>query len=182
MENKTNPYSNLNRPIIIAQYDNHWPSMFIHEMNRLLSAFLESIVIEHVGSTSIHGMSAKPTVDLALGIPCFREAPEYIQGLQALGYQYQSALVEVMPNRRFLWAGTPQDHLFHIHLVEHMGADWCDLIDFRDYLRANQTQAAAYEAVKRKLAETCGSNIGAYVRGKATIYQSILAEARRKPT
>lgn len=179
MENKTNPYSNLNRLIIIAQYDNRWPSMFMHEKNRLMSALHGCIVIEHVGSTSIQGMSAKPTVDLALGIPSFREAPEYIQGLQVLGYQYHSALEDVMPNRRFLWAGTPQDHLFHIHLVEHMRVDWLDLIYFRDYLRINQTQAAAYEAVKRKLAASCGSDIGAYAHEKTAIYQTILAEARR---
>jgi GrpB-like predicted nucleotidyltransferase (UPF0157 family) len=154
--------------------------MFAAEKARLIAALCNlNIVVEHVGSTSVPGLAAKPTIDLAVGICDFNDASTYIPKIEALGYVYLPRLVEVLPNRRFFWEGSAQEHKFHIQLVEHLGSDWCDLIDFRNHLRSYPSQAAAYEAVKRRLAQGCGSDIGAYVHGKADIYHSILVDARR---
>lgn len=173
------PYGTLRRPVSLSPYDSTWPEKFAGEQQRLLQRLGDMRAwIEHVGSTSVRGLAAKPTIDVCVGIPRFEDAPAYVARFQALGYTYVPDLVAVMPGHRFLWAGSALAHAFHLHLVLRNGSDWTELLLFRDYLRSHASEAAAYEAVKRRLASAVGMDIGAYVRGKAAIHEEILVRAR----
>lgn len=119
--------------------------MFAAEKARLIAALCNlNIVVEHVGSTSVPGLAAKPTIDLAVGICDFNDASTYIPKIEALGYVYLPRLVEVLPNRRFFWEDLRKNTVSYPNSVEHLGSDWCDLIDFRNHLGFNPSQAAAY--------------------------------------
>jgi len=68
--------------------------------------------IEHIGSTSVPGLSAKPVIDIALGIAALSQAPVYIPALEALGYIYVPEVEAALPSRRYLWKGTPLVHTY----------------------------------------------------------------------
>lgn len=139
---------------------------------------LERCQLEHVGSTSVQSLMAKPTIDIAASVSDLRYASSIVETLCRSGYHYEPELRAFLPNRHFVWAGSPRAHTFHVHIVEHGGDDWLDLLDFRDYLRAHPEAAVRYSRQKSRAARRAGDNIGAYVQGKAKIYHELLELAR----
>jgi GrpB-like predicted nucleotidyltransferase (UPF0157 family) len=174
-------YTKLNRPIKVVDYDPAWPLLFEQEKLRLLVAFgAKPAVIEHIGSTAVPGLAAKPVIDIAVGIPCLAEAETYLPCLIELGYVYEPSLERAFPERRFFWKGRPLVHTYHVHLAE---VDQPVLVRpklFRDYLRHHAEAVAAYAALKKALAVRCGQDIDAYVAGKTALIEQILEQAQRE--
>jgi GrpB-like predicted nucleotidyltransferase (UPF0157 family) len=171
-------YSNLNRPIAVVDYDPNWPSLFEQEKDRILAALGEGVVqIEHIGSTSVPGLAAKPIIDIAVGVADFEEAQAYVPVVESLGYTYEPAFEAELPERRFFWKGSPSLHTHHIHMAEPGSLEWIKPIVFRDYLREHSEEARQYQALKRDLAVRCGSDMEAYVKGKTEFVRFILSKA-----
>ena len=93
--------------------------------------------IQHVGSTSIPGMIAKPIIDIAIAVKNFEEASVCIEPIERLGYEYKGEFG--IPRRHYFTKGNPRTH--HIHMNEISSHDWSDQITFRNYLLQHQAMA-----------------------------------------
>jgi GrpB-like predicted nucleotidyltransferase (UPF0157 family) len=158
-------------PIVIAEYDPRWPAMFEEERNCILDVIGEWLVdIQHVGSTSVPGLAAKPIVDVMPGIRSLADAPRIIDPLARIGYEYVAEYEDQLPERRHF--RKPPGHErqwrrdFHMHVVETTSGFWRRHLAFRDYLRANPEACDEYAALKRRLAIEYGSDREGYTEAK----------------
>ncbi len=159
-------------PVVIADYSSEWPRMYEDERARIVEAIGEWLVeIQHVGSTSVPGLAAKPVIDIMPGIRSLADDREIIPRLEALGYEHVPVYEDEIPERRYFRRGVPR--LFHVHVVEATSDFWLRHIAFRDYLRAHPQTAAEYAALKRRLAAQYGSDRLGYVHAKTDFIRSI---------
>jgi len=168
-------YSKLNRPLVVVDYDSHWPALFESERVRL--TFLlgdRSVDIQHIGSTSIPGLAAKPVIDIAIGFQELQTAESCIPLLENAGYTYEPNLEAALPDRRFLWRVDPKGQRYHLHLAGIHNRLWSDPLAFRDYVRRHPEAASEYRKLKAMLAVECESDVGAYIAGKAGFIEKIL--------
>ena len=138
--------------INIAPYDPAWPSRFAAEAERIRHAFGDlALRIEHVGSTSVPGLAAKPIVDIQVSVRSLEPRDFYHTRLADLGYTHfpLGAFDLVYPFFKRP-AGWPSTH--HAHLCVAGSRQEREHLAFRDYLRRNPAVAAEYVALKRKLA------------------------------
>ena len=161
----------LSLSIVIADYDPRWPAMYTEESARVHDAIGEWLVgIEHVGSTSVPGLAAKPTVDIMPGLRSLGDSPHIVEPLQRLGYRYYPEHETVMPERRYFALPAGDEHRgrrrFQLHIVETTSAFWRRHLAFRDHLRAHPETAAEYAALKRRLAAEYGSDRVGYTGAK----------------
>ena len=138
--------------IIIAPYDPTWPSRFAAEAERIRHAFGDlALRVEHVGSTSVPGLAAKPVVDIQVSVRSLEPGDFYHTRLADLGYTHfpLGAFDLVYPffKRPAAW---PSTH--HVHFCVAGSEQEREHLAFRDYLRRNPAAAAEYVALKRKLA------------------------------
>ena len=165
--------------IIIASYSPDWPILFTAERTLLLAALApSSIQIEHVGSTAVDGLAAKPVIDMMLGATTLCEIESQIKTLQHLDYEYIPEHEDVMPERRFFAKPLSRPRLFHLHSVVIGSKFWVEHIAFRDALRANNHLAVAYEQLKRALADEHGDNRDAYTAAKGSFINAVIAPNR----
>jgi NAD-dependent protein deacetylase/lipoamidase len=128
--------------VVLADPDPAWPERAAEEAARVRDA-LGAAAVEHIGSTSVPGLAAKPILDLLAGLESLDLAPDQIHAMEALGYD---ALGEYgLPGR--LYFRTPEHH---VHAVELNGDQWRRHLAVRDYLRADPDEARAYEGEKRR--------------------------------
>jgi GrpB-like predicted nucleotidyltransferase (UPF0157 family) len=158
-------------PIVIADYDPRWPAIYAEEGARIQETAGEWLLgMEHVGSTSVPGLAAKPVVDIMPGLRALSDAPGVIAAMEELGYQYIPDYEDDLPERRFFVRppGPANRHrrLFHVHAVETTTAFWRRHLAFRDYLRAHPDVAAEYADLKRRLAAEHGSDRESYTEAK----------------
>ncbi len=163
-------------PVVIVDYNPDWPRMYEEERARIAEAMGEWLVdIQHVGSTSVPGLAAKPIVDIMPGIRSLHDDVHIIGPLEELGYEYAPPGVDDIPERRYFRRGIPR--VFHVHVVEVMGEFWRRHIAFRDYLRAHPDTATGYAALKRRLAAEYGSDRLGYVNAKTDFIAGVEALA-----
>ena len=134
------------------------------------------LIIEHIGSTAIPGIQAKPIVDLMIGVSNLKDAEEFVSPLESIGYSFwrdnpeKNRFYFVKGLRQF--GGTGRTH--HIHIVERTSKFWQDHISFRNYLRANSDAAGDYQKLKSGLANKFREDREAYTDGKTEFIQRIL--------
>ena len=173
-----NVYSRLNRPIVVSEYDPSWPQLFERERDRILAVVGQRVqIIEHIGSTAVPNLAAKPTIDIGIGLRNLGDARLCIPPLEELGYTYEPTFEAEIPDRRFLWKGTPALHLIHLHLAAVATPTWTRPIAFRNYLRDHPDEAETYAVLKKHLAAVHGTDIDAYMRGKTAFVQAVLRRA-----
>lgn len=157
--------------IVIADYNPRWPAMFEAERARILEAIGEWLVdIQHVGSTSVPGLAAKPIIDIMPGLRTLDDTPRIVAGMESLGYRYIPEYEDQLPERRYFHRPVGSEHwrnrLFHIHAVETTSAFWRRHLAFRDYLRAHPEACDEYAALKRRLAAQYGADREGYTEAK----------------
>ena len=163
--------------VVITAYDPSWPDIFAGEAEAIRQALGGTLVeVEHVGSTAIPGLSAKPIIDILAGVTALVEAEAKFPTLEALGYDCRGE--KGIPGRLFFRKGAIEfKRTHHLHLVEVGHEQWVSMLAFRDYLRSHPGDAQRYEALKRALAVKFRDNRRAYTNGKADFVQSILEKA-----
>ena len=163
-------------PVEIVQYDPLWPSKFESE-RRVLQAVLARWLagpIEHVGSTAIPGMPAKPVIDIMAGVRSLEDSQSAISDVVGAGYVYFPYRPDIMH-----WFCKPSAafRTHHLHLVP-LGSDrWVECLAFRDAIRRDEGLATEYAALKRRLAQTFKFDREAYTDGKAPFVQRVLNKA-----
>jgi len=165
------------RPVIIGDYDPQWPVAFA-ALRQVIGAALGdlAVAIEHVGSTAVPGLAAKPIIDIMAGVRSLKQAAQFDGALAAVGYVYQPD--DTIPDRRYYNKG-PQHRHRHLHMAELGGEFWQRHLLFRDYLRANPTMADAYATLKRRLAARFGADRIGYTDAKAAFIDAVVRAARQ---
>ncbi len=166
--------------INIVEYDPLWQTLFEEEAARIWQVLGNDLVIEieHIGSTAIPGMAAKPVIDIMVGVHSLVDAKSTIPALESLGYVYWRENPD--PGRMFFVKGMPpygKQRTHHVHIVETDGEFWQRQL-FRDYLKAHPEEAKRYEALKRDLAASFRSDRQAYTNGKNDYIRAVMAKAQ----
>ncbi|WP_338324940.1 GrpB family protein [Metabacillus mangrovi] len=161
----------------MEKYQERWPREFEAEKKALSGALKEDILsIEHIGSTSVPGLAAKPILDIAAGVTDLRAAELYIGPLKEFGYEFVHH--PHFPQRRFFRRGEWGAGTHHLHLYVYQSESWNNQILFRDYLRNNSDAMREYERLKVELARKYASDRTAYTEGKGPFVEGILAKAK----
>ncbi len=161
----------------ILDYDPSWPLMFEKEKNAILEAIGEKVVaMEHVGSTAIPGMRAKPIIDILIALQQLGDAIECMEPLRRLGYEYRPLNETIIPRTRFFRKGPPGSNTYHIRMVEKTGDLWNDYILFRDYLRTHREEAEEYAKLKADLHNRFGVKVP--LEAKSGFVALVLEKAR----
>jgi GrpB-like predicted nucleotidyltransferase (UPF0157 family) len=166
--------------IAVSDYDPVWPEMFEQERANLQSVLGPLILaIEHVGSTAVPGLAAKPIIDLLVGVRNLTDArSRCIEPLQALGYTYIPQYESWLPGELFFRKGIPGPWTHHVHLMEPSNPRWEAFLLFRDYLRAHPDAASAYGNLKKSLAVAFEADIAGYRKAKHGFVDAAIAKAR----
>ncbi len=141
--------------IALYPYDQQWPLQFLAEKGQLQTILGREVRIEHIGSTAVSGIHAKPVIDILIGVldlNCINQ--EIIQELNKLRYIYQPQFEIDLPFRRFFIKDDVKgNRTHHLHIVRYPSSWWARHIVFRDYLRSHSEQARQYEAHKLALSQ-----------------------------
>ena len=163
----------------IAPYDPRWPDLYLLEARRVAAVFPHGglIALEHIGSTAVPGLAAKPVIDLMGLVASLDGVRERLIGaIEGLGYAYWAA--NPAPDRLFFVRGLPPAlrRTHHLHLVERR-AELDRHILYRDALRGDAELTRAYEALKRELAHTHSDDREAYTQAKKAFIDAAVARA-----
>lgn len=163
----------------LLPYSPEWKGLFADEARRIadiLGPYVGPVVreIQHVGSTSIPGIPAKPIIDIGVAVTDFESAKPCIERLQEAGYTYLGE--NEVPGRHFFYLGAPTTtgRTHHLHMFKLDSREWRETIGFRDYLRNHPAVAEAYGEIKTELASTFPNDRPGYLAGKAPFIRQVL--------
>jgi GrpB-like predicted nucleotidyltransferase (UPF0157 family) len=166
-----------NNVVKIADYDTTWINDFEHEKELISGAVVEyNLSIEHIGSTAVKGLCAKPIIDILIGIDRFENGFRIVGVFERLGYEYKGEFG--IPKRHFFIKGNPRTH--HVHMVEIGSNFWNEHLLFRDYLREHKDDRERYALLKRELALRYPNDRDAYLESKAEFIQKIIEKAKNQ--
>ncbi len=164
-----------NNTIYLADYDPDWPQLFEREAKRIRAALGDNIVLlEHVGSTSIPGLSAKPKIDILLVVKDSSDESTYVPALETAGYTLHIREPEWHQHR--LFKGPDTDINLHVFSVGSSEIE--RMLLFRDYLRNNKDELELYQNTKRELARRNWKYVQNYADAKSEVVEKILIRAR----
>lgn len=171
-------------PVYVVPYDSSWPLLFARERDRILGVAGEWVDrIEHVGSTAVSGLAAKPVVDLLVGLRAISDAGACVSPLEGVGYSYWAEGAEPCHHLFVRFVDEEMTARTHnLHLTEIRSPYWRDRLLFRDYLRENAETAQTYARLKRELAHRYRDDREAYTAAKSCFVSEILRLARRNPS
>ena len=161
-------------PIVIVPYSDQWPSHFERESDRLADV-LPDATIEHVGSTAVPGLPAKPIIDILVGATRIAQVEDAIPAIERLGYEYVAAFEAALPERRYFRRVRAGRRTHHVHAVELETEFWRRHLAFRNILRRDPESARRYTELKMYLATEFSHDHEAYTEGKSSLIAEILA-------
>lgn len=168
----------ISEEVHLTAHDAGWAAQFIAERDRLWGLFPGRFTaIEHIGSTAVPGLSAKPIIDLMAGVGTLDEADALLEPLCAQGYVTSAEFNATLPDRRWLMRHALGRRTHHLHLVIFGSERWAQSLQFRDVLRADAAVSARYECLKRDLAEQHRQDREAYTDAKTAFIHEVLANA-----
>jgi GrpB-like predicted nucleotidyltransferase (UPF0157 family) len=168
----------IHEEVRLHPYDASWPSAFATERQRLTSVlpgvFLQ---IEHIGSTAVPGMAAKPIIDLLAGVESMSPAKSIAERVCASRYTTSAEFNEALVDRMWFmrWAQGHRTH--HLHVVVQDGDVWREHLAFRDALRSSPPLVARYAALKNQLVARHRTEREAYTNAKAVFIRATLSGA-----
>ncbi len=168
------------RPIEVVEYDPAWPLLFADIASRVQAAFVggQTPRIEHVGSTAVLGLPAKPIIDIDVVIPSRADLPDAVARLATLGYVHQG---DLGITSRESFKSPPESPPQNLYVCAEDSPELRRHLLFRDYLRSHPDAARRYGDLKRELAARHGTDIDAYVDGKADFVKAVLEKAQSSP-
>ncbi|CAM3867373.1 GrpB family protein [Alkalicoccus chagannorensis] len=156
-------------------YDPTWKEMFLREKEALEAVFKGAAVIEHIGSTAIPAMRAKPVIDIAAGVDNVEKIETHRARIENIGYTFVEH--EAFPERRFFRKGTWRAGTHHLHVYEWESEPWRRQLLFRDYLLRHPEVRQQYEEIKQLAAIAHPHDRQAYTESKSSFIASVLREA-----
>lgn len=158
----------------LLEYDSEWERIFQAERARLAEVLGErAAAIEHIGSTSIPGLKAKPILDIAVGLWTMEDAAVLVRPLEELGYVYRPK--SGTPERLFFAKGPEERRTHYLHCEVYGSASWRGQLLFRDRLIQNPQLRQAYQALKEQFAAQYPDDRQRYTQGKESFIQQVLS-------
>ncbi|MHC4235325.1 MAG: GrpB family protein [Planctomycetota bacterium] len=165
-------------PIVVVPYDPEWPALFEQERAALTRIFPPSVAaIEHIGSTAVTGLGAKPVIDIMVGVDQLAAVVGRIAAVEDLGYEYVPEYESELPDRRYFRKPREQPRTHHLHAVERESEFWRRHLQFRDFLRANAEAVRDYYELKCRLSREYGQDHIAYTEAKSEFIERCLARS-----
>jgi GrpB-like predicted nucleotidyltransferase (UPF0157 family) len=162
-------------PIHLADYDPAWPELFAHEARRITAALGKRVLrIEHVGSTAVPGLPAKPIIDILLVVADSGDEETYLPAMEAAGYVLRIREPDWEEHRMF----KDPNATVQVHVLSEGSPEIERMLLFRDRLRANRDDRELYERKKRELARENWKYVQSYADAKGGVVESIIARAR----
>jgi GrpB-like predicted nucleotidyltransferase (UPF0157 family) len=169
------PPPKLTGQVQIVEYDPDWPRLYRREQDRIRAVLGDRVLrIEHIGSTSVPGLPAKPIIDIALAVADSADEPAYVPALEAAGYPLVIREPDWFEHRCF--KGPDTNINLHVFSLGESEIDRCTR--FRDWLRSHPDDRALYARTKRDLATRPWTYIQQYADAKTDVVQEILARAQ----
>jgi GrpB-like predicted nucleotidyltransferase (UPF0157 family) len=162
----------------LREYDPSWPAAYAAERERL-SSLLPGVFIdlEHIGSTAVPGLPAKPIIDILAAVESMAMAESAAELICLSGYTTSAQFNETLSDRKWFmrWENGRRTH--HLHVVVHDGKAWHERLRFRNALRSHPELAAQYAALKTQLAERHAADREAYTDAKAEFVRAVSKDA-----
>lgn len=161
--------------VLISPYSSEWPNLFRILQEELIRGFAPiPVTVEHIGSTSVPGLAAKPVIDVLLGASSLAEIESKMEFLNELGYEYVSKYEKAIPDRRYFVKTSTNSLRIHVHAVELDSRLWQEHLAFRDALRCDSNLRSQYQLLKFQLAEKFVNDKSAYSAAKSPFIESAL--------
>jgi|SRR5437016_9341069 len=163
-------------PVHVVPYDASWPTLFERERAILEPALAPWLggPIEHVGSTAVPGLAAKPVIDIMAGVKDLAESRDAFPVVSDLGYVYFPYRSEAM---HWFCKPSPSFRTHHLHLVPFCSRLWIERLAFRDYLRRNPATAREYAELKQGWAKQHEFDREAYTQAKEPFIRQVVERA-----
>jgi GrpB-like predicted nucleotidyltransferase (UPF0157 family) len=167
----------IHEEVHLAPCDDAWPAMFQAERQRLEAALPGAFQeVQHIGSTAVPGLPAKPIIDLLAGVRSMAEADALVEAICRAGYTTSHEFNATLADRRWFMRAAHGRRTHHLHVVVHGGAVWQARLAFRDALIQDAELAARYAALKWRLAEQHRQDREAYTQAKSDFVEQTLAQ------
>jgi GrpB-like predicted nucleotidyltransferase (UPF0157 family) len=161
------------RSLVLADYDPQWPQRYAEHEQRIRAALgSAAIQVEHIGSTSVPGLAAKPIIDVLVTVEDITAEEDYLDQLLSAGYELRVR----EPGHRLVRTAARD---VHVHVLEEGDEAADDYLLFRDRLRADPEDRDLYERTKRALVEQDWADMNAYADAKTDVIVGIKERARR---
>jgi GrpB-like predicted nucleotidyltransferase (UPF0157 family) len=171
--------SSFDDPVVVVSYDQAWPSLFEEERARIEKAvgpWVEEI--EHIGSTAVPGLAAKPVIDVMVGVKSLENFPAFVGRLEAMGYEYVPELERQMPSRSYFRKTVGGRRTHQVHMVERSNTEFWDRHRlFRDYLRTRPETAQQYARLKKELSGRFRDDREKYTEAKTAFVREVVRRA-----
>ncbi|HXQ93265.1 MAG TPA: GrpB family protein [Nitrososphaerales archaeon] len=165
----------LDRPVELENYDPAWPIKYAHEANRIRKALGEQAIrIDHVGSTAVPGLVAKPIIDILLVVADSANEPSYVPALETAGYLMRIREPDWHEHRLFKGPNTD----INLHVFTSGSEEIDRMLMFRDWLRANKADRELYARTKKSLAKRKWKYTQNYADAKSEVVEEILLRAK----
>ena len=166
------------RAIVIADYDPSWPERFRREEAKIRTALGEAaLAVEHIGSTSVPGLAAKPIVDILLVVEESGDEASYLPAMEQAGYVLRVREPDLDNHRMFR---TPEKDV-HVHVYSEGSREIWRYLLLRDHLRENEGDCELYASTKRELASRDWPSVDHYADAKTGVIEGILTRAAGEP-
>lgn len=165
----------LSAPIRLVEYDPEWPEKFRREADRIRAVLGDRVLqLEHVGSTAVPGLPAKPIVDMLLGLADSADEPAYLPAMESAGYVLRIREPEWHEHRLFKGPDTN----INLHVFSSGCPEIGRMLAFRDWLRSNAPDRELYARTKLELTQENWKYVQNYADAKTAVVEQILARAR----
>jgi GrpB-like predicted nucleotidyltransferase (UPF0157 family) len=166
--------------VVVLPYDEAWKSDFVKIKNEIESAVGDLIVgVEHVGSTSVEGLFAKPIIDIDVVIEDYSVFDAVVKKLEAIGYIHEGDL-GIRDREAFKYSDKPHLRKHHLYVCPQCSEELHRHLTFRDYLRNNPEAVGKYSKVKEKAAELFPEDIDGYIGYKSECIEKLYRECGLK--
>lgn len=166
-----------NESISLMPDDKFWREEFKKEKIIIEDKIYDNIIVEHIGSTAIPNIPAKPIIDIGIGIQNSKSIEGIISSLEEVGYIYKEE--NGISGRHYFVKGKPENREYHIHMYEINHPDWKNHLLFRDYLINNDELARNYGNLKLKMWKKYIGDRRAYTKSKNNFIEKVLKEAKK---
>jgi GrpB-like predicted nucleotidyltransferase (UPF0157 family) len=155
----------MSRKVVVVPPDPHWATAYRQAAEEICAALADEVVdCQHIGSTSIPGLAAKPIIDILVTVKEIARVDAYNERMQVIGFQPKGEFG--LPGRRYFVKGSPEEHTHHVHVFTAGSSEAQRHLDFRDYLISHPDEKDAYSRLKLELAARFPEDIEAYMDGK----------------
>ena len=178
MTDEESLFAAIHEHVALHAHDASWPARFAEERERLLALFPNVLIdVQHIGSTAVCGLVAKPIIDILAGVESMAVAASLAPALANAGYTTSAEFNATLTDRQWFmrWANGRRTH--HLHAVVHGGSVWHRHLRFRDALRSSAALSERYAALKSSLAALHPGDREAYSEAKAEFIRAVTDDA-----